>query len=112
MASVFPNGVRTANTIPPDVTETQPLVTGDLFNHPINGLQYIYTEPPGGGTNSQDYWTVVNTIVSSDYVLVSGDIMTGDLTLSADPTQDLHAATKQYVDNVESAIIPFIIALG
>ncbi len=29
----------------------------------------------------------------------AGDTMTGRLTLSADPVNDLHAATKQYVDN-------------
>jgi len=29
----------------------------------------------------------------------AGDTMTGPLTLSGDPTQNLHAATKQYVDN-------------
>lgn len=34
-----------------------------------------------------------------DYVDVSGDTMTGFLTLSGDPTADMHAATKQYVDN-------------
>jgi len=33
------------------------------------------------------------------YVLVAGDTMTGFLTLSADPTNNLHAVTKQYVDN-------------
>ena len=32
-------------------------------------------------------------------VLKAGDIMTGALTLSADPTAALHAATKQYVDS-------------
>lgn len=32
-------------------------------------------------------------------VAKSGDTMTGFLTLSADPTNVLHAATKQYVDN-------------
>lgn len=31
-------------------------------------------------------------------VAKAGDTMTGALTLSADPTSDLHAATKQYVD--------------
>jgi hypothetical protein len=35
----------------------------------------------------------------SDYVNVSGDTMTGYLTLNGDPTINLHAATKQYVDN-------------
>jgi hypothetical protein len=38
-------------------------------------------------------------IVSGTQVLRSGDTMTGFLTLSADPTANLHAATKQYVDN-------------
>lgn len=32
------------------------------------------------------------------FVLKAGDTMTGFLTLSADPVQPLHAATKQYVD--------------
>jgi len=32
-------------------------------------------------------------------VSISGDVMTGHLTLNADPTADLHAATKQYVDS-------------
>ena len=32
-------------------------------------------------------------------VRISGDTMTGFLTLAGDPTTDLHAATKQYVDN-------------
>jgi len=31
-------------------------------------------------------------------VALAGDTMTGHLTLNADPTEDLHAATKQYVD--------------
>lgn len=35
----------------------------------------------------------------SDYVNVSGDTMTGYLLLHADPSTNLHAATKQYVDN-------------
>ena len=34
-------------------------------------------------------------------VYKAGSTMTGDLTLANDPTQPLHAATKQYVDNVE-----------
>lgn len=34
----------------------------------------------------------------------AGDTMTGALTLSADPSSDLHAATKQYVDAVASGL--------
>lgn len=33
------------------------------------------------------------------YVNAAGDTMTGPLTMSADPTQNMHAATKQYVDS-------------
>ena len=33
------------------------------------------------------------------FVNVTGDTLTGALTLSGDPTSDLHAATKQYVDD-------------
>lgn len=37
-------------------------------------------------------------------VNVAGDTMLGFLTLSADPTSNLHAATKQYVDNLISGL--------
>lgn len=37
-------------------------------------------------------------------LLCSGGTMTGNLTLAGDPTNDLHAATKQYVDAVGAAI--------
>lgn len=39
--------------------------------------------------------------VADRYVLKAGDTMTGLLSLSADPTNPLHAATKQYVDNMD-----------
>jgi hypothetical protein len=35
---------------------------------------------------------------------LSGGTMTGRVTLSADPTQALHAVTKQYVDGIESGL--------
>lgn len=37
-------------------------------------------------------------------VAKAGDSMTGFLTLHADPTQNLHAATKQYVDNIATGL--------
>ena len=45
-----------------------------------------------------------NTIATNLGTKVSkaGDTMTGDLTLPNDPTQNLHAATKQYVDQAET----------
>ena len=46
----------------------------------------------------------VNTVTTglSGKVSKSGDTMTGALTLNADPVNNLHAATKQYVDQAES----------
>ena len=41
---------------------------------------------------------------ASNNVLKSGDTMTGFLTLHANPTNALHAATKQYVDNLEQGL--------
>ena len=40
----------------------------------------------------------------TDAVNKGGDTMTGFLTLHADPTQALHAATKEYVDNVAAGL--------
>lgn len=40
----------------------------------------------------------------TDAVNKGGDTMTGFLTLHADPTNPLHAATKQYVDNVSQGL--------
>lgn len=47
---------------------------------------------PAGAINSQ-------VPRRSEVIGKSGDTMTGFLSLNADPTSDLHAATKQYVDN-------------
>jgi hypothetical protein len=52
------------------------------------------------------YQTLVNQITAltpvqqTSFVRLSGDTMTGYLTLNANPVNNLHAATKQYVDNV------------
>lgn len=39
-------------------------------------------------------------------VAKAGDTMTGALTLNADPTSALHAATKQYVDSISAGLDP------
>lgn len=48
----------------------------------------------------------VTTITTSigEKVAKAGDTMTGFLTLHADPTSNLHAATKQYVDAVSTTV--------
>jgi hypothetical protein len=47
------------------------------------------------------FWLEDEAVRRSDVTLRSGDTMTGFLTLSADPTDNLHAATKQYVDSAD-----------
>lgn len=41
--------------------------------------------------------------LDAQVVKISGDVMTGLLTLSGNPTADMHAATKAYVDNASNA---------
>ncbi len=52
----------------------------------------------GGIEVTGDYFTKAES--DARYVDVAGDTMTGLLTLSGAPTNNLHAATKQYVDSL------------
>ena len=62
-------------------------------------------------TNSFDVyedgqWQVMGTVtIDNTKVSVSGDTMTGFLTLHSDPTANLHAATKQYVDAEVASVV-------
>lgn len=47
--------------------------------------------------SKNDVWS---QITMQDLLKKNGDTMTGDLTLAADPTEAMHAATKQYVDDI------------
>lgn len=58
----------------------------------INGTGFVKS---AGTTLSYD---------NTSYVPIGGTTMTGFLTLSADPTSALHAATKSYVDNLITGI--------
>ena len=50
-------------------------------------------------------WNGITWVIDTNsYVNKAGDIMTGYLTLVGDPTSALHAATKQYVDNIAAGI--------
>jgi len=51
--------------------------------------------------NSNNWSTYIPNQTSNDlrYILKAGDTMSGFLTLNANPTSNLHAATKQYVDS-------------
>jgi len=48
--------------------------------------------------DDENFASTITTSIG-EKVAKSGDTMTGFLTLSADPTANLHAATKQYVDS-------------
>ncbi|HLX63253.1 MAG TPA: tail fiber domain-containing protein [Planctomycetota bacterium] len=52
------------------------------------------------GSSGASWVTALSILptVGAPYVLKAGDTMTGFLTLSGDPTANLHAASKQYVD--------------
>ena len=57
----------------------------------------------GNPTNPQDATTKFYT--DGKFVALAGSTMTGFLTLSANPTSNLHASTKQYVDSEIAAAV-------
>ncbi len=57
-----------------------------------------------GGTGATTQAEALQNIVGYTPVNKAGDTMTGALTLSANPSSSLHAATKQYVDNVATGL--------
>jgi hypothetical protein len=75
-----------------------PLVpnVGELFYKTSVGL-HVYD----GST-----WNLLNTSDATSFILKSGGTMTGYLVLNADPTTNLQAATKQYVDNSVASYAP------
>jgi len=73
-------------------------------------MAFDFPSSPVLGQNYLSYiwngyaWTIGNQTggvpPAGDYVLKTGDVMSGFLTLNALPTQPLHAATKSYVDSI------------
>lgn len=86
--------------------------TGDLAVRTDVNKSFILTaEPSSTLGNWQELLTPTDSVLSVDgltgavdlstsYVSLSGDTLTGALVLAADPVVDLGAATKQYVDVV------------
>lgn len=77
------------------------ITSGDVVTA-LGYTPYDAANPAGyiSGITSLD----VTTALGYTPVNQAGDSMTGYLTLNADPTTALHAATKQYVDNITSGI--------
>jgi hypothetical protein len=111
----YPNpGVNWANGIP-----TYDLSYYPLASNPAGYLTVItsgdvitalgYT--PYDASNPAGYIDITaltpyltSATAAATYVPIAGGSMTGYLTLNADPTTALHAATKQYVDNLTAGI--------
>lgn len=112
--------VRTVNAVAPDAVGNVPVAltaveTGTdaarLALSPTNGTVFVVSGDPDPNANGKTYIWEAGTaawyqVVGYDtpamdarYVNQSGDTMAGPLTLHADPTTALQAATKQYVDS-------------
>lgn len=91
---------------------------GKILNATIDSGASFPLSPSTGtifyktGTGSGFYfyngstWEVASTPTSGDsaYLNVSGDTMSGALVLASNPSQDMQAATKAYVDSAVSSI--------
>lgn len=72
----------------------------------VNGQKGdVVIEIPVTSVNGQTGDVTIEVPDISTALPVSGGIMTGSLTLSADPTNEMEAATKQYVDAQIAALI-------
>lgn len=103
-----------------------PLVATDNVNLLPSGWTYVVTValdglPPysfncfipfsGGASQKLSSLTPTQTVAQmASYLPLSGGIMSGPVTLAADPSSALQAATKQYVDNHLLATVPTLVA--
>jgi hypothetical protein len=91
-------------------SKTETLTNKTLTSPVINTPTGITKSDVGLGNvdNTSDVNKPVSTATQTALDLklaLAGGTMTGALTLSADPSSSLHAATKQYVDNTASGVI-------
>lgn len=89
------------------------------FEYPVgahvlgsNNNEYIALQSSTGQDPTQDStgetWQNVTTFLGTSFLPLSGGTMTGTLTLKGDPTENLQAATKQYVDERSQSFIGMI----
>ena len=79
-------------------TETITVILADGQLMYKNGIYSKPSSGTGAGTRKDTNWDTAYTYSQVDHLPLAGGTMTGQLTLAEDPTNDLHAATKQYVD--------------
>lgn len=97
------------NTVPVSKGGTGQTTANDAFNalapgQTGNSGKYLTTDGTSTSWASIDS-TYINTKLGYTPMNPAGATMTGALTLASDPTVALHAATKQYVDNIASGIV-------
>jgi len=126
LACVLPPGAAIATdaivclaTTPQLQTKWSPMTSGGAFVPAATGLNQVLQSANGNvwsnvqvPTDGQTYglangvWTAVPTAAGmSSYLLKSGGVMTGTLTLSGAPVNPNDAATKAYVDSGTTAPI-------
>lgn len=90
LVTAEPNARAVSDTDPRLIDARVPLA----HTHPASAITFAAT----GNISSTNVQLGMQEL-DSEKVAKDGDTMTGHLTLNADPTIALHAATKQYVDN-------------
>ena len=93
-----------ANLASPTFTGTVTLPTGTVTSGMILDGAIVNADINESAAIAQSKISGLTDDLSSKLALAGGT-MTGALTLSADPSSSLHAATKQYVDNTASGVI-------
>ena len=102
----WPNGLPTYNlSYYPLATNPAGYLTAITSGQIVTALGYTpYSAANPSGYISGITGLDVTTALGYTPVNKAGDTMLGFLTLNADPTSALHAATKQYVDNLSGGI--------
>lgn len=102
----FSSGVITQSGSTLDTTYAAVLHTHDVFDRTTSVLAGANVFSDIIVTNGITTGISTRALTAADVsaLPIGGGTLTGFLTLDADPTAALHAATKQYVDNVASGI--------
>jgi Chaperone of endosialidase len=89
-----------ATTVDPDVPEVAPPVTPGIAGELVaNGDMIVWSASDNAYHHIAGGGGLTKPVADTYYVQLGGSVMTGPLILSEEPTADMQAATKFYVDN-------------